>query len=141
MKLITDASIVIAALLGSKITKEILLSDSIELYTPKYLFEELEKHKQEIDVLSKLSLQDRNKLFDELKSKIKVVPKEQFDMFLTKANELISDKDDTEYLALSLSANNCPIWSNDLHFKEQLIVSVYTTKELLDLLTKSEEPK
>ncbi len=141
MKLIIDASIAIAALLGSKITKEILLSKSIELYTPKYLFEELEKHKQEIDLLSKLSLEDRNKLFDELKLKIKVIPKEQFDMFLTKANELISDKEDTEYLALSLSINNRPIWSNDSHFKEQLIVSVYTTKELLGLLEKSEEPK
>lgn len=140
MKLISDASVLISALLGSEITKELLLSKSLELYAPEYLLEEIDEHKEEISILSNLSLEERNKLFEELKSKITFVSKEQFAIFLTKANELISDKDDTEYLALSLAIKNMPIWSNDLHFKEQLIVEIFTTSELIKHL-KSETKK
>ncbi len=50
------------------------------------------------------------------------------------ANSIISDKDDTEYLALSLSMNGVPIWSNDDHFKKQNSVEVFTTSELVSEL-------
>ena len=132
MKLILAASVIISSLLGSKINKELILSKSLKIYAPEYLLEEINKHKEEIHAFSKLSVNERNKLFEELKSKIKFVSKKQFDMFLSKANEIISDKEDTEYLALSLSMHNIPIWSNDSHFKEQLIVKVFTTSELLE---------
>ncbi len=133
MKLIIEASVSFSLLLGSKRTKEVLESEFIELYAPKYLFEELEEHKREIKEFSKLSADELKELFIKLKSKIKVIPREKFAIFLSKANELISDKDDTEYLALALLMN-LPIWSNDLHFKEQLIVKVFTTEELLQHL-------
>jgi predicted nucleic acid-binding protein len=135
MELISDASVIIASLSGSKTTIKLLLSKSLELYAPEYLLEEIEEHKLRVKTLSKLSTEEFNKLFKKLKSKITFISKRQFDMFLTKANELISDKDDTEYLALSLSRHNTPIWSNDPGFKEQLIVEVFTTSELLKHLS------
>jgi len=36
-------------------------------------------------------------------------------------------------LALAMSLN-CPIWSNDGHFKKQHVVKAYTTRELMNLL-------
>ena len=63
-----------------------------------------------------------------------VFDRSKFETFLDKANKLISDPDDTEYLALSLALNKCPIWSNDPHFKEQSVVRIFTTKELVEFL-------
>jgi len=43
------------------------------------------------------------------------------------------DVDDAPFLALAMLLN-CPIWSNDVHFKRQQIVKVFNTKEVLSLL-------
>jgi predicted nucleic acid-binding protein len=43
------------------------------------------------------------------------------------------DLDDTPFLALALSLD-CPIWSNDDHFKRQNVIKAVTTRELLGLL-------
>ena len=61
-------------------------------------------------------------------------PREQFEKFLKEANRLVSDKGDTEYVALSLSMNKAPIWSNDPDFKQQSVVKVFTTSELVKYL-------
>ena len=104
------------------------------MYAPEYLFDEFEKHKTRIKKLSKLSSNEIDLICEKLKQKIKSVPKEKFEMFLEQANSLISDKDDTEYLALSLSFNKMPIWSNDSDFKKQSIIEIFTTKQLVDKL-------
>ena len=134
MKLIIDATELFKALTGKGITKEIIFSDAVDLYSPEYIFEEIKEHESRIKELSGLSSSEFQELIELLKSEIIQVPKERFDIFLTKANELISDKEDTEYLALSLSMKNTPIWSEDPHFKEQLIVKTFTTTELLEYL-------
>ena|SRR3989338_5686200 len=130
LKLIIDASVIFSLLLGSKRVRKILDSDAVELLAPEYLFDEIDEHKDRIKKLSKLSSKNIEELIELLKSKVKTVPKEEFDMFLTKSNELMSDKEDTEYLALSLSKQSTPIWSEDSHFKKQLIVDIFTTSEL-----------
>jgi predicted nucleic acid-binding protein len=43
------------------------------------------------------------------------------------------DEKDTPFLALALQLN-CPVWSDDNHFKQQNVVNVYTTKEILPLI-------
>jgi len=43
------------------------------------------------------------------------------------------DEKDTPFLALAMQLN-CPIWSNDKHFKEQQVAEVYTTSEIIDLI-------
>ena len=134
MDLIIDASILFTALVGTGVTKEIIFSDVVVLYAPEFLFDEIEEHKSRIKELSGLSEQDINELLNKLKSRIVIVPKERFERFLSKANSLISDKGDTEYLSLSLSMSKTPIWSNDPHFKEQSIVEVLNTKEIRDKL-------
>ena len=44
------------------------------------------------------------------------------------------DKKDAPFIATSLAHNNCPIWSDDKHFKLQEKIKVYTTEELINLL-------
>ena len=46
--------------------------------------------------------------------------------------DLISDSKDIDFLALALSIN-ASIWSNDPHFKQQSLIKVFTTEDLLKL--------
>ena len=131
MNLVIDASIIISYLIGSKRTAKIINS-ILQLYAPEYLFEEIDKHMRKIEELSKYS-QEISKELKKLRSKIKIFPKDKFEVFISKADELLSDKKDIPYLALALKLN-CSIWSNDVHFKDQVIIKTYTTTELLDEL-------
>ena len=134
MELVIDATILFTGLIGKGITKEVIFSDFVESYCPETLFKEVEEHKSRIKILSGLSSSELNSLLDKLKTRIKSFPRSEYEIFLKQANSLVSDKDDTEYLALSLALNKCPIWSNDPHLKEQSLVKVFTTKELVEFL-------
>ncbi len=52
MDLVIDASIVFTGLTGVGITKEIIFSDFIVLYSPEFLFDEIDKYKSRITELS-----------------------------------------------------------------------------------------
>jgi len=131
MELVIDASILFTSIIGTGVTKDIIFSGAVTLYAPEYLFEELEKHEARVEALSGLAPSEFGTLLEKLRSTIKLVPREQFERFLNEANRLVSDKTDTEYVALSLSMNGVPIWSNDAHFKRQPAVEVFNTAELV----------
>ncbi|MBI2137766.1 hypothetical protein HYU12_04585 [Candidatus Woesearchaeota archaeon] len=130
MELVIDATILFTSLIGTGVTKDIIFSGTVMLYAPEYLFDELEKHKERVRELSGLARSEFDMLLENLKLAIQLVPKQNFDSFLKEANAMVSDKDDTEYVALALSMNKLPIWSNDPDFKEQSAVKVFNTAEL-----------
>ena len=134
VELVLDFGIVFTGLTGTGVTKALLFSKNIKLFAPEYIFDELKEHLSRIKALSSLSSSDVDLLTSKLRGHIKIVEKSKFEAFLDEANKLISDPSDTEYLALSLSMNKCPIWSNDPHFKEQSAVQVFTTNELVEFL-------
>ena len=134
MELIVDATILFTGLTGRGVTKDIIFFESIKLYCPESLFNEVEEHKSRIKFISKLPSSDLEFLLSRFKAKIITLPLSEYEEFLKEANSLISDPDDTEYLALSLALNKCPIWSNDPHFKKQSVAQVFTTKDLVELL-------
>ena len=135
MELIIDATVLFTGLIGTGITKGIIFSDAVELKAPEHLDDEFEEHKQRVEDLSKLSSEELDGLFGKIMARIEFVPKEKFEKFMEQANSLISDKDDTEYLALSLALDKTPIWSNDPHFKQQSSVKVFDTKQLVKHLS------
>jgi predicted nucleic acid-binding protein len=132
--LVIDASIVFTAIAGKGVTKEIIFLDALKLHAPEHLADEIEEHKIGLIEIAGLSESETDNLLGIIKGRIAFVTKEQFERFLDKANSLIPDKDDTEYLALSLSMNGIPIWSNDDHFKKQNFVEAFTTSELVSEL-------
>lgn len=133
MELVIDATVLFTGLIGTGVTKEIIFSEAVKLYAPESLFKEVEEHKSRIKMLSHISSIELDLLLNKLKQKIKSFSLLKYDKFLEQANSLISDKEDTEYLALALELG-MPVWSNDSHFKEQSEVEVFTTKELVDKL-------
>ena len=92
MKLIVDATVLFTALIGTGVTKDIIFSDAVALYSPEYLFEELEEHKSRINEFSSLSSDEVDVLFEKLRARITSAPREQFEKFLKEANRLVSDK-------------------------------------------------
>ena len=61
MKLVVDANVIISILVSpSGKTCELFVSDKSKLYTPKYLLEEIKKHKPKILEKSKLSNEELN---------------------------------------------------------------------------------
>lgn len=133
MELVVDSSIVFCGLIGTGVTKDIIFLEDVNLFSVEHFFEEFKEHKQRILSLSGLSSDGFDILFDVLMRRIAIIPKDSFEKFLKKANSLVSDKDDTEYLALAM-ALNIPIWSNDKHFKQQSAAKVLTTEELVEHL-------
>lgn len=55
-----------------------------------------------------------------------------YEDFLEKSAESLSDIKDTPYLALALSKKSA-IWSNDIHLKQQSLIKIFTTEELIKL--------
>lgn len=65
---------------------------------------------------------------------VKIIPVDLIKDFCDESCELMKNIDinDSIFVALAL-AFDCPIWTNDKHFKFQKRVKVYTTKELISL--------
>jgi predicted nucleic acid-binding protein len=128
MKLVIDANIAFSLLKKDSFTRKLAQEHSLELYSHKFILEELEEHSEELCGLLKVS-EDKIERIKEILSKLVNLKKKFSPQQLNWAKSLISDPDDAPYLALALRLN-IPIWSNDPHLKEQSLVKVFTTGEL-----------
>jgi len=135
MKFVIDTNILFSAMVKKSITRKIILSDTFELYVPEYLFTEINKHKDLILHKAKISGKDFIALLTLFQKHTKIVKREVYQDKTPVAEEVMKGIDitDSPFLALALRLNY-PIWSNDEHFKQQNLVKVYTTKEILELL-------
>ena len=135
MKLVLDTNILVAALIKDSVTREILVHPDIEFLLPEFALEELETHKAEILIKSKLSEHQFALLFEQLKSNISITPSEEICCKEEAKNIMdIIDSEDTIFIALALSVENEGIWSQDKHFQRQNKVRVFTTKQLTERL-------
>ncbi len=100
---------------------------------PEFEFEEIKNHKEEI--IKKANLTDKgfDILFLRLMKYVKIIPAYLSKTCKDKATQIIGriDLNDVQFIATAL-AFNCPIWSDDKHFKKQKIIKVFTTKEIID---------
>lgn len=129
MDLVIDANVLFSALIKDSFAYNLLFSGSFHLFTPEYIFTELEKHKEEL--LRKTERTDAEffRLVEILKRRIVIVPLEELVPYVDEAEKLTPDADDMAYFALALKLN-CAIWSNDKKLKEQDKIKVYNTHEL-----------
>jgi len=136
MKLVLDSNIIFSALIKKSTTRNIILSDVFELHAPEYIFSEITKHKELLLRKSKMNEGELDALLLLLQKHIHLVPKEKYNEKMALAEDILKDIDitDSPFLALAL-ALNCPIWSNDGHFKQQDRVEVHTTKELMKTIS------
>jgi len=135
MEIVLDTNILISSLLRNGLTRDIISVSPFKMYTVLYAKIEMEKHKDELLSKSKLDEKSFGYLKEFIFGKINFIPLEDLAPFKDKAIEVMHDIDidDSPFLALAMSLN-CPIWSNDGHFKRQDVVKSFTTRELMNLL-------
>ena len=129
MDLVIDANVLFSALIKDSFTYNLLFNEKFHLFTPEYIFTELEKHKEEILEKTERTTEEFFRLLEILKRRIVIVPLEKLVPYVEEAEKLTPDPDDMAYFALALKLN-CAIWSNDKKLKEQNKIKVYNTHEL-----------
>lgn len=130
MKIVVDANILFALCKPESATNLIFNKLKLELFAPSFALGELAKYKNEL--LEKSGETNLKVLFARLENKVNFLNEKEYKKDIGKTEKLISDPKDVAYLALSIHLN-APIWSNDPHFKEQNLVQVFTTKDLVFL--------
>ena len=131
MELVIDANILFASLIKKSGTSEILFKHKI--YAPEFIFEEFKKYKDELKGKTHRSEEEFNELFDIFERTVILIPKEEIEPFILKAEKISPDKKDTIYLALAMKLN-CAVWTNDKPLKEkQKEVKIYSTEELIKI--------
>jgi predicted nucleic acid-binding protein len=135
MDLVIDANILFSALIKNGKTRELMLFDRLKLYSAEYLFEEFEKHFNEIKLktnVDTIELKDILELLI-LESNITIITMQDIKPFKETAKKISPDPKDAFYFAVALKLN-CAIWSNDKRLKNQKYVKVYSTSELIQIL-------
>jgi predicted nucleic acid-binding protein len=133
--IVLDTNVFISALIKEGITREIITTLKVNFLFPEFEFEEIHNHKEEIIKKSKISEKEFYILILRLLNYVRVIPTEIILPYRKQASKIIGhiDKDDVIFIATAL-AFNCPIWTDDVHFKKQRKIKILTTPEIIDYL-------
>ncbi len=136
MELVVDANVLFSALIAGGKTRELLYSEKVNLIAPEFLMTEVENHQEEICEKSGLSEEEFKFVLILFRKRIDIVPREDFEGYLNRANEHCPDPDDTEYFALAMS-EDAVLWSDEKRLKDQDEIEVISTSELIRMLKRS----
>lgn len=103
MKLVVDANVVISAIVKDAATRKLLFNPAFELYTPAYLFDELEEHREEIIRKSGLDPSQFKQFITLLGKVMEVLPARAYDAYIDEARTVLSDPDDMPYAACAIA--------------------------------------
>jgi len=133
MRLVADTNELFSFFNARSKARELSLLPELELHSPSFSLEEIEKHKSEI--LKRFSLSETQFLLIKrlLRAVIKVNKAEEYSNLLPEAKKISPDIDDADFFALALRLN-CPLWSEDKLLKQQSRVKVLSTEDLMKLL-------
>jgi predicted nucleic acid-binding protein len=130
LKLIIDTNVMFSFFWKNSITKKLLLNQNNLLFAPEFALEELKKYEKEIIHKAKITKKEFNEIRNELAILIDFVPLEEYKKFLRKGLIASPDNNDVDFFALAIKLK-LPLWSNDNLLKNQKIIQVLNTKEIL----------
>jgi predicted nucleic acid-binding protein len=133
---VIDSNILFSALIKDSITRRMILDYEEQFLFPSYIFEEMEKHKNELLKKSKMKQRDFEVLLRLLLQKVIIIPNEVLLNYKDKAYEIIKDidPDDVTFIACALAFSESVIWSDDKKLKQQSKIQIINTKEMYDLM-------
>lgn len=134
MKLVIDTNRIVAALVKNGLSRTIIFNKRFKFYTPDHTLQEIENHKLELLKKAELTSKNFDLLLSILLEKIIIVSKDRYEKNLSKVENLISDNEDTPFLAVAISINADGVWSDDRDFQEQSKMRILTTKDMLELI-------
>lgn len=139
MQLVVDANVLLAAFLKSAKTRELLLDERLTLLAPEHLISEVSHHLQEFSSLRRriqLSNEQLQELFNLLTMRIQTIPKQAYQLHMKTGITIAPHAKDAPYLAVAL-LYRLAIWSNDKGIKDQTLIKVYSTRELITVLSRT----
>ena len=131
MDLIVDANILFAALIKESKTSDLLFREELHLFTPEFIFIEFAKYKGLLLEKTHRSKDDFQNLLELFERQITVYPLSEIKPYLIKASNISPDPKDVPYCALALLLN-ASIWSNDKMLKQQSIIKIFSTEDLIN---------
>jgi predicted nucleic acid-binding protein len=128
-----------AALIKDASTRRLLISKSFKFFAPCELKQEFEKYREDLLKKSKLNEFAFNFTTEFLLNKIEFINLDLYPEAEQKANQIMKEIDpkDAPFLAVGIASKLSGIWSEDPHFTEQSVLSVYTNKRLNEIYTKN----
>ncbi|MEW5897260.1 MAG: PIN domain-containing protein [Nanoarchaeota archaeon] len=130
--MVIDANILFASLIKESTTATFLFNPNFKLYCPEFILEEFLKYFGFIQKKMKRTQEEFVTIMHQLYQLITVIPEEEYEQYMEEAEKFSPDDKDVPYFALALRLK-CVVWSNDAKLKEQNKVTVYNTKELLNI--------
>lgn len=139
MILVLDNNSLFSIMNPSSISAYLFSSINAEFIAPEFVKSELEIHKQECLFKSHLTEQEFEMRQVEVEETIEFFNKDAYEESLYLSIKELSDPKDAPYLALALSLKNTTsqdiaVWSNDPHLKQQQVIKVLTTSDLVGML-------
>jgi predicted nucleic acid-binding protein len=133
VKLVVDTNVFVSALISDSATRRLLRSVDEGLVAPEMLQYELERHDELVRKTSGLTRTELDVLVRGLLEHVELLPAEALDPYRDPAANAMGDvdPDDVIFLATALAVGGA-IWSDDLHFREQNLVPVVATRDVMD---------
>lgn len=135
MILILDNNVLFSLMNPHSINSYLFSSIKAAFSAPDFIKSEFEEHREECLIKSKLSEHEFEIRQKDVESKIEFIELSKYKAFLKRAKDILSDPDDAPYLAAALSIK-ASTWSNDPHLRQQSLVRVFTTSDLVKLFLK-----
>jgi len=129
IKIAVDATPIISSLIGG-ISRNVLFENKFDFISTEHTIKEVKKYLPLISKKSGVDEKEINRALSLLP--LKVYSKEDYDNKREEANRIIgeTDKKDIDILALSFK-ENCPVWSEDKHFRDKEGINLVRTKDFV----------
>ncbi|WP_297474643.1 PIN domain-containing protein [Thermococcus sp.] len=131
--LVANTNVLFSFFGKSTTTRELIFLLSGRIISPEFAIDELKEHRKEVIKKAKINEREFDEIINVLREHIIFVSEEFYAEFIPLALRITPDKDDADFVALSLKTN-APLWSNDKRLKEIKEITVLNTKDLLKLL-------
>jgi predicted nucleic acid-binding protein len=136
MRIVVDATVVVASLMADGRVRDVLLSSrDLEFFAPRYTQVELERNLSRIASRSRVSLGTVRALTEDAFESVELLPASVYTHLLADATALAKAADargDEEYIATALFLD-APIWTLDKDFRRVKGIKCLNTQEVSDL--------
>ena len=143
MKCIVDTNVLFTFFWKSSAFSILSQRDDLQLFSPAYALEEIEKYESEIIQKAKLTKEKFQRLKEDLALTIHFMYEDEYASSFKNAAALAKELpeenreeflEDIDFIALSLKMD-CPLWTHDKLLRKQSRVHVLGTKEIITLLS------
>lgn len=131
MKLIVDSNVLFTYFWEDSLIKKLLMKINLELFSPEFALEEINKYKEEIIRKTKISQEEFKRIRTDIAIAVEFIPIEEYKAYFNEALKISPDKNDADFFALALKFK-IPIWSNDSLLKKQNKIKIFSTQDLLE---------